>query len=111
MMTLGDAFYVVIPVANSLGNIALKLSVDRMKTHGWIRFALLQAVGYGIFVGVSACSYLYLVSHPASNFVVILALNYLVTMYSARLVFDRRVSTRNLLCDALMVAGMVVFYL
>lgn len=111
MMTATDAFYIFIPVANSLGNIALKLSVDRMKAHGRLQFALLQAVGYAIFVGVSACSYLYLVSHPASYYVVVLALTYLVTMYSARLLFDRRISLRNFLCDCLMVAGMVVFNL
>jgi hypothetical protein len=108
MITSGDAFYVVIPVANSVGNIALKLSVDRMKTHGRMQFALLQAVGYAIFVGVSASSYLYLVSHAASHFVIVLALNYLVTIYSARFLFDSRVSLRNFLCDCLMVAGMVV---
>lgn len=111
MIMSRDLFYVFIPVANSLGNIALKLSVDRMKTHGRMQFALLQAVGYAIFVVVSASSYLYLVSHPASYYVIVLALNYLATIYSARLLFDRRVSLRNFLCDCLMVAGMVVFNL
>lgn len=110
-MGLSDAMYGLIPFANGLGNVLLKLSVERRKAGSMRAFVVMQLGGYGTFVGVIWFSYLFLIDHDASMFVLVFALNYLATLYMARWLLRETFYLRDVAFDALVVAGSVIFYL
>jgi len=107
---LSDVFYVAIPLANSAGNVLLKLSVGEARKANRLRFLLLQFAGYGIFVMVAGFSYMFLMTHDASLFVVIFSLNYLTTLYASRWFLGEAYATRDVMYDALVIVGIVIFF-
>lgn len=109
-MTLSDVFYVVIPFTNSLGNALLKLSIEKRKKINKQRFIMMQLMGYSTFVIVMVFSYMFLMTHAASLFVVIFSLNYLATLYVSRWFFKDNYAIRDVIYDALVVVGIVIFY-
>jgi hypothetical protein len=109
-MNPADLLYVVIPLLNSSGNILLKLSVNETKNGYWPRFILMQFAGYITFIVVLIFSYMFLMTHKASLFVLILSLNYLATIYMSRWFLERKFICRDMTYDALIVAGIFIFY-
>lgn len=110
-MILADAFYVAIPLANSVGNILLKLSIGERERRNKSRFLLMQLLGYSTFIVVVFFSYLFLLSHDANFFVIIFSLNYLATLYVSRWFLKERFTLRDVKYDLVVVVGIVAFYL
>ena len=110
-MSLSDAFYVAIPLTNSVGNILLKLSIGERERRNKSRFLLMQLLGYSTFIVVVFFSYLFLLSHDANFFVIIFSLNYLATLYVSRWFLKERFTLRDVKYDLVVVVGIVVFYL
>lgn len=110
-MILADAFYVAIPLTNSVGNILLKLSIGERKRGNISGFLLMQLFGYSTFIVVMFFSYLFLLSHDAHFFVLIFSLNYLATLYVSRWFLKEQFTLRDVKYDLLVVFGIVVFYL
>lgn len=110
-MILSDAFYVLIPLTNSLGNVLLKLSIGALEKGIRSKYWIMQALGYGTFVVVMLFSYLFLLTHDANYFVLIFSLNYLATLYVSRWFLREKFTLRDVKYDAFMVIGIVLFYL
>ena len=110
-MLLTDGLYILIPVTNSIGNMLLKLSLSHRTEGRQQSFLLRQLSGYAMFVMVIVQSYLFLLDHSASVFVIILALNYLATIYSSRWFLKEHFTRREIISDAGMVAGIILFAL
>ena len=109
-MILSDAFYVVIPLTNSVGNILLKLSTGEKKKGNLVPFLVMQLLGYSTFIIVMVFSYMFLLTHDANYFVMIFSLNYLVTVYVSRWFLKDAFTLRDVKYDFLVVVGIVVLY-
>lgn len=109
-MILSDAFYVVIPFTNSIGNVLLKLSIEEKKKGIFMSFLVMQLLGYSTFITVMVFSYMFLLTHNVNYFVLIFSLNYLVTLYVSRWILKDTFTLRDVKYDFLVVVGIVVFY-
>jgi len=110
MITSSDLLYIVIPLTNSVGNVLLKLSISHKKNNNYSRFIVMQLAGYTTFIIVMALSYIFLLTHDASFFVLLFSLNYLVTLYASRWFLNEHYTSRDVIYDGLMVIGICIFY-
>lgn len=109
-MIPSDLFYIAIPLTNSAGNVLLKLSLFEREKGAWRWFLIMQSLGYATFLVVAVFSYLFLMSHDASLFVLIFSLNYLATVYVSRWFLEKKFLSKKIIYDILVVAGIVIFY-
>ena len=110
-MQITDCLYFLIPITNSVGNILLKVSVNRRAVKSFSWFVAVQCCSYGIFILVVAQSYLFLLQHEAKVFVIILALNYLATIYSSRWLLQETFSRQEVVSDIMLAGGIALFAL
>lgn len=101
----------VIAVVNAVAHMTLVYSIRCRSEGKFVSFAGAQAIGYSLFVAVFAGSYDLLLTQPAHLMVVVVALNYSVTINCSRSAAGVGVDARSLQYDALLLAGVAVFAL